>query len=130
VGFEQIIHTKNNSSQKSLVQYILRKVAIHESQPFIGETDDLTIEHLLPQSSVKVGENERLIGQLGNLVLVDSKTNEMLSTNDFKHKKVILKDRGYKIPDLLESVDELDEKVIGLNTRRLSELARDKIWKV
>ena len=129
-GFEQVIYTKSHSSQKALVQYILRKVAIHECQPVVGDTDDLTIEHLLPQSSATDGPDEKLIGQLGNLILVDSKTNEMLSTNDFKRKKAILKDRGYKLPDELDSVDALDEDVIRLNTMRLAELARTKIWKV
>ncbi|SLN12814.1 hypothetical protein TRL7639_00136 [Falsiruegeria litorea R37] len=129
-GFEQIIYTKSHSSQKALVQYVLKKVALFESQPYIGETDDLTIEHLLPQSSAKDGESDDLIGQLGNLMLVDSKTNEMLSTNKFKQKKEILKERGYKLPDILEEVDMLDSDVIRLNTMRLSELARTKIWKV
>jgi hypothetical protein len=129
-GFEQVIYTTGHSSQKALVQYILKKVAIHESQPFVGDTEDLTIEHILPQSSAKDGNDEKLIGQLGNLLLVDSKTNEMLSTKDFKEKKAILKDRGYKLPQELEDVDKLDEEVIRLNTMRLAVLARTKIWKV
>lgn len=129
-GFEQVIYTKGHSAQKSLVQYILRAVAMHESQPFIGDTDDLTIEHLLPQSSKNDGQEDKLIGQIGNLMLVDSKTNELLSANDFKQKKTILTDRGYKLPNELSSVDVLDEDVIRLNTMRVAELARTKIWKI
>ena len=129
-GFEHIVHTKSHSSQKSLVQYILRKIAVHEAQPFVGETDDLTIEHMLPQSKSKEGLDESVIGQIGNLMLVDAKTNELLSTNNFKQKKEILKSRGYRIPTELEQVDVLDEDAIRLNTMRLSILARDEIWKV
>jgi uncharacterized protein with ParB-like and HNH nuclease domain len=130
VGFEQIIYTNKHSSQKALVQYILRKVAIFESQPFIGETDDLTIEHLLPQSSSKSDEDHLIVGQIGNLMLVDQKTNEMLSTNDFKEKKTLLEGRGYKLPKVFEGVDKLNEAVIRANTQRISELARQEIWKV
>lgn len=129
-AFEQIVYTKAHSAQKTLVQYILKKVAMYEGQPFIGETDDLTIEHLISQSSGKNGRTEAVIGQLGNLVLVDAKTNEMLSTNDYKEKKSILLSRGYKLPDLLMSIDSLTDEVIAANTARISELSRKTIWKV
>lgn len=129
-GFEQIIYTKLHSGQKSLVQYILKKVAMHEGQPYIGETDDLTIEHLLAQSTAKNGTREMTIGQIGNLLLVDAKTNEMLSTNDFSYKKEILLDRGYKLPAVLLEADALTDEVVAANTARISELSREIIWKV
>jgi len=129
-GFEQVVYTKKHSSQKSLVQYILKKVAIYEKQPHIGETDDLTIEHLIPQSSANNSDEEKIIGQIGNLMLVDPKTNEQLSTNDFQQKKQILLKAGYKLPDILIGEDTLSPEVIELNTIRVSELARDIIWKI
>jgi hypothetical protein len=129
-GFEQIIYTKVHSSQKSLVQYILRKVAIHECQPTVGHSDDLTIEHLLSQSMSKSGLSEEVIGQIGNLVLVDSETNNLLSTNDFRQKKQILINRGYKLPALLLESEELTPEVVHKNTMRISELAREVVWKV
>lgn len=129
-GFGQIIYTKLHSSQKSLVQYILKKVALHEVQPYIGETDDLTIEHLLSQSTAKTGSSELTIGQIGNLFLVDAETNGMLSTNDFAQKKRILLDRGYKLPNLLLEADTLTDEVVAANTARISELSREIIWKV
>jgi len=130
VGFQQVIYTREHSSQKSLVQYILRKVANYEGQPFIGESEDLTIEHLLPQSSSKKGRSDHIIGQLGNLFLVDPKTNEVLSTKDFRTKKQILIDRGYKLPDVLLNTDEARDAIIAKNTSRLAELAREVVWKI
>lgn len=129
-GFEQVIYTKIHPSQNALVQYILKKVSLSEQQPFIGGTDDLTIEHLLSQSTRKRGNSESLLGQLGNLILVDAKTNEMLSTNDFRAKRSILVDRGYKLPSILLEADELTDEVVVANTARISALARDIIWKV
>ena len=129
-GFGQIIHTKEHSSQKSLVQYILKKIAIYEKQPHIGETDDLTLEHLLPQAKAKNGEIKEVIGQIGNLILVDTKTNEMLSTKDFKQKKIILQNQGYKLPKILEDADQLTAEIIAENTQRIANLSREKIWKV
>ncbi len=130
VAFSQIIHTKSHSSQKSLVQYILRKVALFESQVFIGETDDLTIEHLLPQSSIKSESDAKLVGQVGNLMLLDAETNNLLSKNDFAHKRAILQQRGYKLPEIFDDEPRLTKELIELNTLRLSELAREHVWKV
>jgi hypothetical protein len=130
VGFAQINYTKAQSSQKSLVQYILRKVAAHEKQSFIGETDDLTIEHLLPQSTIKTKEDAQVIGQLGNLILVDAETNNMLSTSNFARKRDILVDRGYTIPEIFEGKSKLTKKLIEMNTQRIAEMARQHVWKV
>ena len=129
-GFEQIIYTRTQASQKALVQYILRKVAFFESQPTVGHSDDLTIEHLFSQSMSKKGLSDSVIGQIGNLVLVDQETNNLLSTNDFRQKKSILIDRGYKLPKVLMEADELSPQVVFENTMRISELARSVIWKV
>jgi hypothetical protein len=129
-GFEQVIFTKSHSSQKSLVQYILKAVAANEKQPFIGGTDELTIEHLLPQEDSKNGTSELIIGQLGNLILVDSETNALLATKCFREKKAILASRGYKLPEILESADNITEEFIRANTQRLANLSRETIWKI
>jgi hypothetical protein len=129
-GFEQIVFTNSLSSQKPLVQYILRKVSLHEGQPTIGDTDDLTIEHLLPQAKQGKVADERIIGQMGNLILVDGKTNGLLADKSFAQKKLILAERGYKLPELLLAIDEVTEEKIKENTLRLASLARETIWKI
>ena len=129
-GFEQIVYTKSQSSQKSLVQYILRKVAVYERQPTLGESDDLTIEHLMPQSSSNNGIPEYVVGQIGNLMLVDTKTNNELASKSYVEKKEILLRRGYKLPELLLNSDHIDAALIQANTDRISTLARDSIWKL
>ncbi|GGL52187.1 DUF262 domain-containing protein [Wenxinia marina] len=130
VGFQQIIFTNLYASEKSLVQYILRKIAKAEAQPFLGDSEDLTIEHLLPQSSSKSDDDEHVIGQLGNLFLVDSETNGLLADKGFAEKKEVLVGRGYKLPPLLSEAETISRDLIEENTRRLSELARSSVWKV
>jgi Protein of unknown function DUF262/Protein of unknown function (DUF1524) len=129
-GFEQVIYTQKHSAQKALVQYILRDVAAHENQPSIGHTEDLTIEHLVSQAEIGAGKSEKVVGQIGNLLLVDSVTNGLLGTLTFKAKKKILLDRGYRLPTLFEDADDLSAELIAQNTKRISELARSSIWKV
>ncbi len=126
-AFSQIVHTKAQSAQKSLVQYILRKVAVHEKQTFIGETDDLTIEHLLPQSAIKSDSDVKMVGQIGNLVLVDAETNNLLSKDNFVKKQEILQKRGYKLPEIFIGKRNLNKELIEQNTLRISKLAREII---
>ena len=129
-GFGQIIHTKTHSSQKALVQYILKRIALFEGQPYIGDTDDLTIEHLLPQSKIKAGAPEEVVGQIGNLILVDDDTNGKLSAREFSEKKNILLDRGYRLPKLFLDADVITPDLIEENTMRISSIARTDVWKV
>ena len=68
--------------------------------------------------------------QIGNLLLVDSETNGLLGTHKFVDKKKILLARGYRLPDAFLSVDKLTPELIVENTKRISVLARQSIWKV
>ena len=129
-GFGQVKFTKSHPQQKSLVRYILKKVSTFEHLPFVGETDDLTIEHLLPQSREESGEDSAIIGQIGNLILVDRETNVLLSNKNYLEKKEILRKRGYRLPPLLENANKIDKSLISRNTKRISKLARDEIWKL
>ncbi len=129
-GFEQVIYTNQHSAQRALVRYILKKIAKHEGAHSIGDSEDLTIEHLLPQQKIKAGASDNLIGQIGNLLLIDQETNLELATKSFKSKKKILLEKGYKLPQIFMDANELSEDLIKANTRRLSALARDEIWKI
>jgi hypothetical protein len=61
---------------------------------------------------------------------VDQETNNALSINDFTAKKQILEERGYKLPHLLKEAEDLTPEIIRANSLRISEIARDIIWKV
>lgn len=129
VGFEQIYFTNSHTSQKALIRYILRKIAIHTGQPFLGETEDLTIEHLIPQS--RIGKlSEQLVGSIGNLMLVDQETNNLLGTKTFEEKREILIERGYKLTPPLHEAKSLSEDVLKSSTEHLAQIARDEVWRI
>jgi len=113
-----------------LVRYILLKIFSYEGMSAIGESSDLTIEHLHPQAKIDGEFTAGIVGQVGNLVLVDPKTNEELGTKPYKEKMKILIDNGYKLPDEFLEVDALSPELISNNTLRISELARTKVWRV
>lgn len=129
-SFEQLIYTKYNTSHRATVRYTLLKLALQEGHPALGDTEDLTIEHLLPQSEISDDIPSEIIGQIGNLILVDAKTNEELANKSFQEKKQALENKGYVLPDCFKDSAEITPDLIKANTARLSELARAKVWKV
>ena len=129
-AFEQIIYTTTATSQRALVHYILRKVTEHECLPIVGESNELTLEHLVPQTEIGEKWPEQIVGQIGNLMLVDKATNEKLGTKPFAEKKKILLKRKYQIPKEFEDETKLTEELITRRTYAISERARAEIWKV
>ena len=103
----------------------------HEDLPVIGFTDDLTIEHLISQDKIDPEKcPAEIVGQIGNLILVDSDTNAKLDNNSFLEKKNILLEKGYKIPKEFSDKDELTPELIECRTQNVSKSARETIWKV
>ncbi|MCF4097609.1 HNH endonuclease family protein [Maritalea mediterranea] len=126
-NFRQIVFTRGQTSQKELIRYILKKVQNEEGSPTVGESDDLTIEHLIPQASDR---DETIVGQIGNLILVDKVTNGRLADRRFSEKKKILHESGYRLPSAFTEVDDLTDEIIEENTMRVSKLSRSKVWSI
>lgn len=126
-NFRQITFIRGQTSQKDLIRYILKKVQKEEGSPTVGESDDLTIEHLLPQASARAAST---VGQIGNLILVDKETNDQLANKEFKEKKLILAEKGYRLPEILTEVDDLTDEAIEKNTLRIAELSRSRVWRI
>lgn len=108
-NFRRIVFTRGQTSHKELIRYILKKVQNEEGSPTVGESDDLTIEHLIPQASDR---DESVVGQIGNLILVDKETNGRLADREFSEKKKILHETGYRLPTAFDEIDDLTDEII------------------
>ncbi|WP_284892585.1 DUF262 domain-containing protein [Cobetia amphilecti] len=80
---------------------------------------NLTIEHLIPQSTRNV--DSTVIGSVGNLVLVDSKTNtEELKNSDPMNKIEILKGKGFPVGCNFLETDCFDESFVVERTTKIA----------
>jgi uncharacterized protein with ParB-like and HNH nuclease domain len=131
LGFRDVIFTNSTTKQKSLVRYILRKFAEKNSFKFTVDWDELTIEHVAPQASI--GENEwteSVVGQLGNLFLLDPKKNGELGDKPFAQKKKILTAGNYSMPLALIEADEWTPAAVRMHTDLMAAAAYSEIWEI
>ena len=101
-SFIELNYTKRRSKSKIVIQYSLRKLLGDASNGLAVDYDGMSIEHILSEDRIKNEQNEEEVGNIGNLLLIDKKTNnEELSNLDFVDKKNILITRQYPVDEVL-----------------------------
>lgn len=124
-NFSEISFTKNFSKQKDLVKYILYRYNRYLSKSYSEDEELLTIEHLASQS-----KKNNKIGQIGNLILVNKKTNELLGSKNFEEKKAILLKNKVLLDDFLTESETWPEEKIEERTLLIAKLCYQQIWKI
>ncbi len=129
--FPTIIFTDNLTKQKRLVKYVLIGLERHTVGSVVLDYEQMTIEHLTPQSLIgqQPGYYDSLIGQIGNLLLVSDELNKKLENKSFKDKKRILKEHEYKLPKSIEDASNWGVAEIKKRTDEVADLAYNSIWK-
>jgi len=129
--FPELLYTNTLSKQRGLVKYVLVGMAKFEAMALPGSSDDLTIEHIIPQARVDDGTHpEHIVGQIGNMLLVPNRLNEKLKDKPFNDKKQILLDAKYPLPaELAKAVDWTPEMVLK-RTQSIAEKAYKHVWRI
>ncbi len=119
VGFESLVYINKNTRNKNLIKYILARFMLGKSTGVSIDINSMTLEHILPQSSSN-SVYDKNIGSMGNIILVDSKTNsEELKNFSFIDKKEILLSKNYPLENFIEDSDEWDLGTIDKRTELL-----------
>lgn len=126
---ERFYFTNEYTKDSRLVRYVLRSF-LQDSQPSTG-TDNLTIEHIMPQSRIRAGESREVVGSIGNLLLVSEEVNGKLGEKSFAEKRNILSVDGlnYDVGGVLDR-ESWDHDAISDRTRMLAERAYDRVWRL
>lgn len=131
--FPSLTYTATVSKERLLVKYVLAKISRELEHNFPVDLEELTIEHLVPQSCIDGSAwRESVVGQIGNLILVTKDLNQKLENKSFKEKKNLLLRHGRKemLPDYFWAVDQLTSDLISQRTGELASLSYDQIWKI
>jgi uncharacterized protein with ParB-like and HNH nuclease domain len=131
VAFKEIYYTNSNSKQKNLVRYILRGISEYLEYKYPVDFDELTIEHVHPQSKVGVdGWNEENVGRLGNLILLDQKMNGQLNAKSFKDKIDAMGASGYSFPDFMKNTESWSANDSDIHTVHMADIAYNYVWNI
>jgi Protein of unknown function (DUF1524) len=115
-----------------VIQYTLSKIDKHHNESGTSINYDLmTLEHILPQKgSSQILNHKEVSSQIGNLILIDEKTNNLLATKPFLTKKAILQGCNIYCDNKLTNVNEWTEKEIEDRTLHLAYLAYNSVFKI
>jgi len=112
-------------------RYILARIERFLNPEFSGDESDFTLEHILPKNPDQGwnGYEEDDFEILGNMTLLDKKTNKMLGNQLFSEKKKIFLQSALKITKQVCEVDVWGGDEIKKRQRWLAEQAT-KCWKI
>ena len=132
VNFEQILFSDKYSKQRRTAKYILSKFFEADMPSHVADFSQMTIEHMLPQSSeVNLGEEDaKSIAQLGNLILVPQDLNSKLGEKDFAKKKALLQKAKAGLDKWLLEAEMWGPDQIRIRTRAQAERAYRSLWKI
>ncbi|MGK7950657.1 MAG: DUF1524 domain-containing protein [Xenococcaceae cyanobacterium] len=129
---EKVIYKKNDAPR---VKFILERLEESSYQKEKVNTDNLTIEHIMPQSLTSewkkdLGTNyndvkRKWLHTLGNLTLTGD--NSGLSNKPFEYKKKIYQESKVYLNKYFQNVDIWNEKSIEKRAEYLADIAV-KIW--
>ena len=125
---------KTGQSDKK-ARYLLTRIEKFINSGFSIDESETTLEHILPQkweSYVWWSNHDFEEGDcssLGNMTLLDKKTNKDASTKTFKDKKILFLENSYKITSQICEFEEWNHEAIIKRQKWLSEQAA-KCWKI
>lgn len=127
LGFVALLYSKEFTSQRALVRYVLERIHRHFNGNSHIDYDQMTIEHILPQSA---DIDEETKASIGNLVFVTRETNEKLKNKNFKEKRDILAASGHEYDSSILNAKKWGPTEIESRYLALSKIAYNEIWKI
>jgi len=130
-GFAEIRFSDESTKPRQLVRYILRRIDESLRKEARPDYDQMTIEHIAPQSPSSGGNvSTDRVGMMGNLLLVPEKLNEKLGNKSFIEKRKVLSKSGVPLDPLLEGATEWDDNLVDERTKALAKLCHQRVFKV
>ncbi|MFW1731036.1 DUF262 domain-containing protein [Acinetobacter baumannii] len=119
LNFEKLKYDNKNLKHKNVIKYSLFKILESiPTKPYSSELADLTIEHLISQST-----KTSFMSNVGNLILVGSKLNNEKLKDLLLHEKIkILEDHNYPlIENFIQPLWDGSEEAINTRSKQLGE---------
>lgn len=131
-AFKTLEFTNGYTKQKRIIQYTLSKIDKHFNKSGVEiNYDAMTLEHLLPQNPPhKLPDHDDFYGTIGNLLMIDEKTNNALGNKTWAAKKTILEKTSIHIDDTIKKAKDWTPKEIEKRTIYLAKIAYNNVFKI
>lgn len=121
VKFSELEYTSRKTKHKAIVKYTLSRLIPSDNGCLSIDFDRLTIEHVLSEASLK-DDNTAAVSSIGNLVLLDEKTNsEDLADKDPIDKFIILESKKYPMHKAFLDSNQWESEQINNRTKLMAE---------
>jgi uncharacterized protein with ParB-like and HNH nuclease domain len=133
VAFSEVIYTNKYTKDRKLVRYILNK-----NHRYLSHKDGIsinyglmTIEHILAQNSpLAIAYDDNIVGQIGNLMLVNETLNQKLENKHFSEKKKIYLNSKLYLDDFIKDNTDWTKDIIEARTAYYADLSYSKVFKI
>lgn len=129
VKFKELEYLSNRTKNKAAIRYGLAMLIPQNGNALPVDFESLTIEHLIPQSAIKNGVSDKIVGSIGNLILIDGKTNsEDLRDKSPSEKINILRQKGFPLSENFISSDNWNESLVAQRTEHIASKIYQSIY--
>lgn len=131
-AFKTLEFTNGYTKQKKIIQYTLAKIDEHYNKSGVAiNYDAMTLEHILAQNPPnKAKDHDDYYGKIGNLILIDEKTNNNLGNKPFSGKKTVLQKASIHIDDVIKNAGDWTTAEIEQRTINLAKAAYNNVFKI
>lgn len=131
-SFKTLEFTNGYTKQKRIIQYTLAKIDEYYNNSGVSiNYDAMTLEHILPQNpATKSKDHNDFFGKIGNLLLIDEKTNNLLDNKPYTTKKTILQKSSIHLDNTIVNATDWTVQEIQSRTEELAKVAFNKVFKI
>jgi hypothetical protein len=128
-AFLALGYSSTHTADKALVRYVLDEFYRAAISAVEVDFRAMTIEHLMPESSMQISGAPAAVASIGNLILVSETLNNELASRDFPTKREILgRQRELWVDPTILEADAWTEASIRARAERMAAEAFDHLW--
>lgn len=131
-SFKTLTFSNGYTKQKRIIHYTLSKIDKHFNRSGVEiNYEIMTLENLLAQNpKQKTAEHDDYYGSIGNLLLLDEKTNNKLGIKSFVEKKAILQKTSIHLDNIITNSTSWTNTEIEKRTTELAKVAYNTVFKI
>ena len=131
-GFQTLRYSDELQKDRDIVRYTLGRLSEHHLNIRAYNYEDLTIEHVAPQSRrYRNNVDDDHMANIGNLILVDEALQKDLGTKGFVKKRELLSQHRLAWTDpVLNGANQWTEDKIEERAKYLANVAYDIVWEL